>query len=200
MKTNWGCGAIFGVVLILGVIFLLGLSFLNSGLVENKTGTIIVGFIITSIPIISLVGFISGKFGNRFRWSKRVVALITLVISALGIVAIVIGMRNLILSNLPAEEILNELEGVCQGNGVAAAAGFEPGLPEPYHIVVIKSSGQPDQWSGEAEPLWKPESIQDVELALCLGETRRSLKFGHKKQKLVSSPVWTTRSKLVRCK
>jgi len=165
-------GGTCGVILILGIVLIAGFQFLNTGLAEDKPTELIVGLALTSIPLLSLVGFILGRLRRRVGWSGRGVALTTFVISMAAVTGIAIFLRSLIVSNRPAEQILASLSGVCQGQSVPEAGSFDPANPGTPHIVVLNAAGNPDEWSSTADPEWKPASLEEAELVLCLGETK----------------------------
>lgn len=169
---KWGCGEIIGVILIMGIIFGVGLNFLYKGLAEDKVGTAVPGALVAVVPLLFLFGWITSKLGERFQWSNRAVVIMTVVISIASLTAVGIGMRKMVLLRVPSKAIYSEAGLACQGMGVLEAAGYQAGQAAPYHVVVLKSSGQLDIWSSEVDPSWMPDTIQDLNLVLCLGDSR----------------------------
>jgi hypothetical protein len=57
---------------------------------------------------------------------------------------------------------------VCQGKGVPIAAGFDQFSDETPKVLVIDSNGQPYQTNNGIGGEWNPETIQDVQLVVCI--------------------------------
>jgi len=93
--------------------------------------------------------------------------------AAIGLGALVSG-SACSCENAMDREILNGLSAVCQGQGVARAADFDP-ESDTSPIVILNLEGKKHSWTNKVPEEWRPLTVEHTELVACIGKNEEKL-------------------------
>jgi hypothetical protein len=113
--------------------------------------------------------FFNGVVLHRKKFTAGMFFL-SLFCALLGSAGIVYFSQQLALQTCAAPEIYRSLVGVCQGRGNDQAGKFTPGIGSPNHLVVLYTDGIIHPWSAIVSKTWRPQSLADTELVLCVSK------------------------------
>lgn len=69
------------------------------------------------------------------------------------------------------DSVRSALASVCNGVGVERAKPYEPNksCSAPHRVVLMDEAGNEHEWSNKIPSSWRPTSVEDTELVLCVG-------------------------------
>jgi len=150
---------------------LLGCFFLiRSGINSDNRVMLISGIVLTIVCWILLIGLIISS--DLINLSSR--AIIGLVFAGTVIILVIFFASAwwLVRSSRPPSDVLFSLSVVCRGTGVPGTGTYLAGSDDPQHIVLLDDTGTLHPWTSKANSLWRSESLNEVELVVCVSETR----------------------------
>lgn len=123
----------------------------------------LVSILILGALLLSLVN--QELLGGSLNGGQVALGAILLSVIGMGISTYVI--YNQARTTCPSIEIYRQLSPVCQGQGVSLA-GTRANEYGSLHLLVLGEDGNPIPWTTLAREEWKPESVEDVDLVLCV--------------------------------
>jgi hypothetical protein len=172
MKKIGDCFSMLFVIFIglsiLGGVLYGGISLTSESLSRGNYLLVALGFVIMFLAFLIGLGFLYIVAKRSDREPSKVWMNVILVISLLASGTIFFFQVRNVSAKRPTRSILKAVSEVCKGEGVAGAGSYEPGIAP--HIVFLDGSGDSHLFTGEVRPEWKPGSLEDVNLVVCIDE------------------------------
>jgi len=165
-KNKEGCSSILVGLIVLGIplgIAFWGFSLTTDGFINGKIGLVVFGFFVMLMCF--WIGF-DHLFNQIYRKAKgagwMIAALVLSLLASVFLVRDFFDPKSFI-STQRAVSV------VCQGENVPAAGVYQSG--NDPHIVLMRGVSANEKFNSE----WKPGSLGDVELVICLGSPTYTL-------------------------
>jgi len=148
-----------------------GFSLIHSGMNSGSVQSLIWGGLLTIVCSFLLIGQLI--ISDRIRLSNTTRALILFAIPIAVLIVVFAVSWVMIQNSRPPAKVLSALTEVCDHKGVAAAGEYKPGESTLPRVVLLNADGSIHNWTSEVNPEWRPTSLEQLELVICLGKIER---------------------------
>jgi hypothetical protein len=147
-----------------------GIGSLSGALCSDNTGSLILKGVLFSLGIIACIALGALTFTGFDAFEKFWSCAVGVVL-VLGCVGAMFYFANRKASQVcPAAEITSALQDACRGDGNPLAGTVERTQAGDAQVVVLEAQGGISKYANRAPTVWKPASLADADLVLCIAE------------------------------